>query len=88
MLGKFHPSIIVDEVYDIMDEYERGFNDEYEAKLIDKLTDYFEKKLPDEYLLCCSEYPNEFGGVCAISFIEEGHPQLIMFDYVYPERMA
>ena len=87
MLGKFHPSIIVDEVYDIMDEYERGFNVEYVAKLIDKLTDYFEEKLP-EYLLCCSEYPNETGGVCAISFIEDGHPQLIMFDYIYPERMA
>ena len=87
MLGKFHPSIIVNEVYDIMEEHEVRC-DEYNSALIERLTDYFTEKTHGEFLLCCSEWPNETGGVCAISFIEEGHPQLIMFDYVYPERMT
>lgn len=88
MLGKWHPSILVDEVYDIMDEYEYGFNNEFDAALIERLTDYFTEKTHGEFLLCCSEWPDETGGVCAISFIGEGHPQLIMFDYVYPERIV
>jgi hypothetical protein len=71
-----------------MEEHEYGFNDEYDSALIERLTDYFTEKTHGEFLLCCSEHPNEFGGVCAISFIEDGHPQLIMFDYVYPERMT
>lgn len=71
-----------------MDEYEYGFNNEFDAALIERLTDYFTEKTHGEFLLCCSEWPNETGGVCAISFIEDGHPQLIMFDYIYPERMA
>jgi hypothetical protein len=87
MLGRWHPSVTVGEVYDIMIEHEYGC-DTFDAVLIERLTDYFTEKTHGEFRLCCSEWPNETGGVCAISFIEDGHPQLIMFDYIYPERIG
>ena len=50
MLGKFHPSIIVHEVYDIMEEHEI-FCDEFDAALIERLTDYFTEKTQGEFRL-------------------------------------
>ena len=82
MLGNFNPSAIVNKVYDIMENYEIKV-DTYEHRVTDAIANYFENSLHVEYLICCSDWPNEEGGVCAISFIDCGHPQLIVFDYEY-----
>ena len=36
-----------------------------------------------EYQLCCSDWPNEEGGVCAVAFVEDTYPHLVIFDYKY-----
>ena len=83
MLGNFNPSAIVNEIYDILDSYETEGLDLYNHGAIDAITDYLTNYAEVEYLLDCSEWPNEEGGVCAVSFVDNGHPQLILFDYKY-----
>ena len=83
MLGNFNPSTIVNEIYDILDSYETEGLDLYNYGATDAITDYLTNYAKVEYLLACSEWPNEEGGVCAVSFIDSGHPQLILFDYKY-----
>ena len=87
MLGPFNPSAIVNEIYDIMEDYEIGV-ETYAYDVTDAITEYFTNNLKMEYNLCCAEWPNEEGGVCAVAFIDNGHPQLIMFDYKYWERIV
>ena len=83
MLGNFNPSAIVNEIYDILDSYETEGLDLYNHGAIDAIADYLTNHAEVEYLLDCSEWPNEEGGACAVSFIDNGHPQLILFDYKY-----
>ena len=81
MLGNFHPSTIENKIYDIMEEFEIGC-DLYQHSVTDKIAEWL-CDLHIEYQLCCSDWPNEEGGVCAIAFIEDGYPHLIIFDYKY-----
>ena len=83
MLGNFNPSAIVNEIYDILDSYETEGLDLYNYGATDAIADYLTNYAKVEYLLACSEWPNKEGGVCAISFTDSGHPQLILFDYKY-----
>ena len=83
MLGNFNPSVIVNEIYAILDDYETEGLDLYNYGAVDAITDYLTNYAKVEYLLCCSEWPNEEGGACAVSFVENGHPQLVLFDYKY-----
>lgn len=78
----FHPSVIVNKIYDILEDYEVK-TDVYDHEAVDEIAYYFENKWHIEYKLCRSEWPNEEGGVCAISFVDANHPQLVMFDYEY-----
>ena len=82
MVGNFHPSAMVDEIYGIMDSYETEGMDLYNAGLCDALIDFMTQS-GKEYQLACSDWPNEEGGVCALSFIDGGFAQLVMFDYKY-----
>ena len=81
MLGNFHPSHIENKIYDVMEEFEIGC-DLYKHSLTDKLAEWF-GELNIEYQLCCSDWPNEEGGVCAVAFVEDGYPHLVVFDYQY-----
>ena len=83
MLGTFNPSFTANEIYDMMDDYETHGCDLYDHGLCDAIADYLANHAHIEYNLCCSDWPNEEGGVCAVTFVDGGHPQLIMFDYKY-----
>ena len=83
MLGNFNPSEIVNEIYTILDDYETEGLDLYNFGATDAIADYLNNYAKIEYLLCCSEWPNEEGGACAVSFVDGGHPQLVLFDYKY-----
>lgn len=83
MLGNFNPSTIVNEIYSILDDYETEGLDLYNFGATDAITDYLNNYAKVEYLLNCTEWPNKEGGVCAVSFVENGHPQLVLFDYKY-----
>lgn len=82
MLGNFNPSPILDEIYNILEEYEISI-DIYEQAVIERITDYLDDKTHGEYALACDDYPNECGGHCAVAFIDKGHPQLVFFEYKY-----
>lgn len=82
MPGNFNPSAIINEIYDILDEYEVS-TDIYEYSVIERITDYIDDKTHGEYVLTCDDYPNEYGGHCAVAFIDKGHPQLVFFEYEY-----
>ena len=82
MLGNFNPSAIVDEIYNLMDNYEVA-TDVFSYSLVSEITKYLEYRCHVEYLVCCSAWPNEEGGVCSVAFVDSGHPQLITFDYQY-----
>ena len=83
MLGTFYPSAIVNEIYDILDSYETEGVDLYSYGATDAIADYLTNRVKIDFNLCCSEWPNEEGGVCAVAFIDKGHSQLILFDYRY-----
>lgn len=83
MLGEFRPSEIYNEICDILDGYETEGNDLYNYGAVDAITDYLTNYAGVEYNLACSDWPNEEGGVCAVSFVEFGFPHLVMFDYKY-----
>lgn len=87
MLGtNWRPSAIEDKIYDMMEGHEAGV-EVYEEALTDILADYLTKEYRGmEWNLVCSPWPNMNGGVCAVSWIEEGHLHMIMFDYVKKGR--
>lgn len=83
MLGSgFYPSKIEDQIYEMMDDYAIG-SDTYEEGLTDAIIDYFMNYYPaSEWKFACSPWPDmSGGGVCAVSWIENGHCHMAMFDY-------
>ena len=83
MLGNFNPSYRVDDIFNLLEDYTAGI-DIYKYEATDAVVDYLCKTAKTEYNLACSAWPNMEGGVCAISFLDEnGHPQLVVFDYEY-----
>lgn len=83
MLGNFNPSTTVNEIYTILDSYETEGLDLYNYGAVEAIIDFLTNYVRVEYLIDCSEWPNEEGGACAVSFVEDGHPQLVLFDYKY-----
>ena len=86
MLGTdFYPSAIEQEIYDRMEDYTAGCDLYYEV-FVDVVANYFTKEAAPrvkEWLLNCSSWPDESGGVCAVSWIElDNHMHMVMFDYV------
>ena len=82
MLGsKWYPSVIEDEIYDMMDSYAIG-SDTYNEDLTDAIADFLGNYTSiTEWKLACSPWPNMAGGVCSVCWIENGHVHLVMFDY-------
>lgn len=83
MIGHFNPSVVENTIYEIMEDYETEGIDTYNFGVVDAITDYLTNYAKVEYQACCSEWPNEKGGVCAFSFVDGGHPHLILLDYLY-----
>ena len=83
MLGEFHASTIVNDIYSILDDYETEGVDLFNFGATDAIADYLTNYVKVEFQLACSEWPNEEGGVCSVAFVEGGHSQLVMFDYKY-----
>lgn len=81
MKGNFHPSKIENQIYSLMEDYSVG-TDVYSHKLTLKLVDWF-NSLGLEFQLECAIDEDAEGGVCAVAFVDEGYPHLIMFDYTY-----
>lgn len=81
MKGNFHPSKIENQIYSLMEDYSVG-TDVYSHKLTLKLVDWF-NSLGLEFQLECAIDEDAEGGVCAVAFVDEGYPHLIMFDYKY-----
>ena len=80
MSGNFHPSKIEDEIYSIMDDYEIDM-DSFQVGVIDAISDYLLNYAKTEYQLNCANWVDGSGGICAISFVEDGYPHLVMFNY-------
>lgn len=82
MLGaKWHPSWVENEIYSMMDDYMIGM-ETYEEGLVDTISDFLGNNCPNiEWNLGCSEWPDCTGGVCYVSWIEDGHIHMIGFDY-------
>ena len=72
------------EVYSILDDYETEGCDLYNYGAISAIGNYFKNKRPLTKWVCdISEWPNEEGGVCAIAWVEEDEPCLVMFDFKF-----
>ena len=83
MKGNFHPSKIENQIYSLMEDYSIG-TDLYSHKLTLKLVDWFNSLGLEFQLECVIDEDGEGeGGVCAVAFVDEGYPHLIMFDYEY-----
>ena len=84
MLGHNRPSNLVDEIYNIMYDYETEGIEIYSHSVIDAIIEYLAtKNCADKFQLCCIPWPNMVGGCCAIAVVEDGYPHLITFDYKY-----
>ena len=77
----FRPSVVEDTIYSIMDDFIAG-SDTYEEALVGEIGIVLQEKWPAmEWQMGCSEWPNCSGGVCYVSWIENGHLHMIGFDY-------
>lgn len=83
MLGHNRPSNLVNEIYNIMEDYETEGIDTYNYGVIDAITDYLANYLhTDKYQLCCSPWTSTKGR-CSLAVVDNGYPFLIMFSYKY-----
>lgn len=81
MLGtEWRPSEIENALYNIMESYEIGF-DLYDGSVVEEIPNFFFHKPNVQWQLSCSEWPDMTGGVCSISFIDNGTLHMISFDY-------
>lgn len=82
MLGTaWRSSVIEDEIYGIMETYEIG-TDIFQEGAIEAISDYFMNYHPaTNWKLGCTRWPNNAGGVCAVSWTEGDYLGMIMFDY-------
>ena len=78
-MTKFYPSEIKNDIYDIMVDYLAG-SDLYEEDLIDVICRYFDDN-DIEFQYDVSMWPNCYGGACSFAWIEDGHLQMVMFDW-------
>ena len=81
MLGTnvFYPSKIEDEIYDLMIDFTAG-SDSYTEELVGVAIEYLGDHAT-EWHAGCTEYPDGTGGICYLSWIENGHLHMIDFEY-------
>lgn len=75
------PSEIKNALYDIMDDYEIGF-DLYDEGVVDAITDFFESYCPNiqQWDTEHNTWPDETGACHVFTWLENGNIQMIMFD--------
>lgn len=78
MLGKFNPSYIVCDIYDIMIDHEIRTG-VYDEALFKEIIDFLESKNV-EYLACVTDRGCAWQLTVSIAFVDDGHPQLIVYD--------
>ena len=75
---------IISDVYSILGEHETEGCDLYSYDVVSAISSYLKKQHPNIKWLCeVSEWPNEEGGACAFTWVEDGTPRLGMFDFKY-----
>ena len=81
MLGTnvFYPSKIEDEIYDLMIDFTVG-SDSYTEELVGVAIEYLGDHAT-EWRAGCTEYLDGTGGICYLSWIENGHLHMIDFEY-------
>lgn len=79
---KFHPSIIEDEIYDILDSNPEFIvsSEEYTKEAIEKVIEYM-SNCKSEWSLIDDPHPDCEGGSVSICWIEEGHLHHIVLSY-------
>ena len=80
MLGHNRTSNTLNEIYSIMDAHETKGMDLFDSFLFMAILNHLERKnIP--FQAACSECLDK--NVASISFVEDGFPYLIMYDYQY-----
>lgn len=81
MIGtKWAPSEIENTLYDIMEDYEIGV-ELYQEEVVEEISNYFSTLPNVQWQLGCTAWQNDLGGVCYVSFIDNGTLHQIGFDY-------
>ena len=81
MLGNFNPSKTYEMVEKLISAYETPNTEVYYYTATDAVIGFLSHS-GYKYLLTCASWPNEEGGVCSACWVEDGQPQMIVFDYV------
>lgn len=84
MIGsKWTPSVVADEMYSLMENYMEG-SDTYNYELTEYLIEWFSTHdTVKEWQLGCTDWPDMTGGVCYISWVENGSIHMEAFEYKY-----
>lgn len=79
---KFHPSMIEDEIYNILDSNPEFIisSEEYTKEAIEKVIEYM-SNCKSEWSLIDDPHPDYEGGSVSICWIEEGHLHHIVLSY-------
>lgn len=84
MTGHSRPSYLVNEIYNIMEDYETEGIDTYDYRVINAIIDYLTNEChTDKYQMSYNVWPNMIGGYCSIAVVDNDYPFLIAFDYKY-----
>lgn len=81
-MNKFYPSVLTNEIYSIMEDYETEGLDLYNIGAISAISNYL-RQMNVDFVMNKSDWPNEEGGVACFCFDEDEHLQMVMFDYKY-----
>ena len=80
----FHPSVIEDRIYDILDSNPDYIvsSSEYTQEAIEAVNEYMHT-LSNQWSLIDDSHPDEEGGSVSICWIEDSHLHHIVLDYRY-----
>lgn len=82
MKSKFSPSLITEQIYNILDNYIVG-SDSYDIEAIPTIANYLEALPHIQYTMEQIAYPDMTGGTAIFAWAEENHPHMVIFDYEY-----
>ena len=82
MIGHNRPSKILNELYNILAEYEVNL-DTYDNGAFSAVENYLNTYARTSYQAYFQPWDNGLGGVWNIAFVEDGFPFLLAFELVY-----
>jgi hypothetical protein len=82
MIGHNRPSKILNELYNILEEYEVNL-DTYAFGAFSAVEDYLKHSAYIPYQAHFQPWDNGFGGCYSIAFVEDGFPFLLTFEMTY-----